>query len=190
MDSAETILLEIERSKTKGYLPIIGPGRGKILDDAIRRSKAKRILEVGTLVGYSAIRMARLLPVDGSVTCVEVDAKMAKTAELNISRAGLSDRIRVLVGDARSVIPTLGGPFDMVFLDATKNQYHTYLKLVEDKLHRGSIVVADNAGVFALEMKDYLEYVRDSGKYSSEYFEPDVISSGYEKDGVEVSMKL
>jgi predicted O-methyltransferase YrrM len=190
VNSAEAILLEIERSKVEYSLPIIGPDRGKILDDAVKRSKAKRILEVGTLVGYSAIRMARLLPAGGSITCVEVNSKIARTAEANFSRAGFSDLVRVLVGDAREVLPTLSGEFDMVFLDAAKDQYYDYLKLIEDKLHRGSFVVADNAGVHASEMKDYLSYVRSSGNYGSEYFEPATVSAGYANDGVEVSVKL
>jgi len=190
MDSAEAILLEIERSKISYSLPIIGPDRGKILDEAVRRCRPKRVLEVGTLVGYSAIRMARLLPAGGSITCVEVDARIAKTAEANLSRAGFSDVVKVLVGDARKILPTLSEGFDLVFLDAAKDQYYDYLKLIEEKLHRGSFVVADNAGVHSAEMEDYLAYIRSSGNYSSEYFEPATVSEGYANDGVEVSVKL
>jgi predicted O-methyltransferase YrrM len=71
----------------------------------------------------------------------------------------------------------------MVFIDAEKSEYIDYLRLVEDKLHKGSIIVADNAGIFVDEMKDYLEYVRNSGKYSSEYLP-------FDGNGVEVSVKL
>ena len=75
------------------------------------------------------------------------------------------------------------GNFDFAFIDAEKNEYFQYLKLVEDRLLKGSVVFADNAGVFADQMGDYLEYVRKSGKYNSRY-----IQVG--GDGVEISIKL
>jgi predicted O-methyltransferase YrrM len=71
----------------------------------------------------------------------------------------------------------------LVFIDTDKTEYIDYLRLVEDKLHRGSVVIADNAGVFANQMKDYLKYVRGSGKYGSKYI-------GVGEDGLEVSVKL
>jgi predicted O-methyltransferase YrrM len=91
--------------------------------------------------------------------------------------------VQVLVGDAREIIPKLPGSFDMVFLDAEKNEYLQYLLLVENKLHMGSVVVADNAGIFADQMSDYLGYVRSSGRYKSRYLP-------FGGDGVEVSVKL
>jgi predicted O-methyltransferase YrrM len=81
------------------------------------------------------------------------------------------------------MIPTLEGQFDFAFIDAKKNEYFQYLKLVEDKLQKGSVVFADNAGVFANQMGDYLDYVRNSGKYRSCYFQVG-------GDGVEISIKL
>jgi predicted O-methyltransferase YrrM len=89
----------------------------------------------------------------------------------------------VIAGDAIKVISRLRDKFDMVVIDAEKSEYMDYLRLVEDKLHKGSIIVADNAGISADEMKDYLDYVRNSGKYSSEYLP-------FDEDGVEVSVKL
>jgi len=101
----------------------------------------------------------------------------------NIKRAEIPPTVDVIVGDAIEVIPTLKGKFDMVFIDADKREYLDYLRLVEDKLHRGSVVVADNAGIFADEMEGYLDHVRSSGNYSSKY-----IPVG--DDGLEVSDKL
>ncbi len=75
------------------------------------------------------------------------------------------------------------GVFDFAFIDAEKTEYLDYLQLVEDKLCKGSVIVADNAGIFAKRMKNYLEYVRASGKYSSRYVPVDV-------DGLEISIKL
>ncbi len=80
------------------------------------------------------------------------------------------------------IIPKLKGVFDFAFINAEKNEYLDYLRLVEDKLREGTVIVADNAGIFAKQMRDYLDYVRTSGKYSSKYVQVGV-------DGVEISVK-
>jgi predicted O-methyltransferase YrrM len=98
-------------------------------------------------------------------------------------RAEISPKVDVLVGDAKEVIPTLESIFDLVFIDAEKDEYIDYLRLIESKLHVGSVIVADNAGIFADQMKDYLEYVRSSHKYDSRY-----VQVG--EDGLEISVKL
>lgn len=189
MDRATAVLEKIEREADAKSLPIIGPEKGVFLDDAVRAAKPRRSLEVGTLVGYSAIRIARLLPKDGRLVCVELNPGLARVAERNLESAGLEGKVEVRVGDAKKVLTTLTGEFDFVFLDAAKEEYLTYLRLVEPRLHTGSIVVADNAGVFADAMEDFLRYVRNSRKYASEYHE---MSSDYHpgiKDGVEVSVR-
>jgi predicted O-methyltransferase YrrM len=103
-------------------------------------------------------------------------------ARENIRRARVPATIDVIVGDAVEVLPKLTGKFDMVFIDADKRNIE-YLRLVEDKLRRGSVVVVDNAGIFADEMKDYLDHVRSSGNYKSKY-----VPVG--EDGLEISVKL
>ena len=180
---ADPILRRIEALSQKHFLPIIGPEKGAVLTDTIREIKPKRILEVGTLIGYSAILMGKDLPADAEIISIEIHRDEAELAEENVKRAQIPPKIQVLVGDAKEVIPTLKGVFDVVFLDAEKSEYLTYLRLVEPKLHVGSVVVADNAGIFADEMSDYLAYVRSSGKYQSSY-------KSFGDDGVEVSVKL
>ena len=157
--------------------------KGRILTDVVRETKPKRVLEVGTLIGYSAILMGKELGNDAELITIEIHADEAKRAEENIRRAGIPPTVKVLVGDAIDVIPELEGSFDLVFLDAEKSEYIDYLRLVEDKLHRGSVIVADNAGIFARQMREYLDYVRSSGKYRSRY----VQAGG---DGLEISVKL
>lgn len=183
MSKADEILDEIERMSEKEFLPIIGSKKGRILSETIREVRPKRVLEVGTLVGYSAILMGKELEKEAHIITIEIHADEAKTAEDNIKRAEIPATVEVLVGDAIKVIPNLKGQFDLVFIDAEKREYIDYLQLVEDKLHKGSVLVADNAGVFANQMKEYLNYVRSSGKYRSKY-----VSVG--GDGVEVSVKL
>jgi caffeoyl-CoA O-methyltransferase len=179
----DTVLRGIEELSKREYLPIIGPAKGKHLVDTVGRFSVKNVLEVGTLVGYSAILIASNLPQDGRVVSIEMEPKVARLAQKNIRRAGLADKIELHIGDALAVIPRVNGKFDMVFLDASKDEYLKYLRLSEKKLERGGVVLADNVKTPAREMRDYLDYVRNSGRYRSEY-----IDVGF--DGVEISTKL
>jgi len=179
----DVVLRQIEELSERECLPIIGPEKGKYLVDTVRRFHVKNALEVGTLVGYSAILIASNLPKGGRVVTIEVKPKSARLAEENLERAGLADRVELHIGDALAVISRIDSKFDMVFLDAAKNEYLRYLKLSEDKLERGGVVFADNIKTPSHEMRDYLDYVRDSGRYRSEY-----VDVGF--DGVEISTKL
>jgi predicted O-methyltransferase YrrM len=180
---ADSVLREIEKRTKRQFLPIVGPEKGKALAQIIHEIKPKRILEVGTLIGYSAVLIGKELGRDAHLTTIEIDADEAKLARENIRKANVPPTVDVLVGDAMKILPKLSDKFDMVFIDAEKKEYREYLCLIEDKLHEGSFVVADNAGIFADQMKDYLDYVRYSGMYSSRY-----VSFG--EDGLEVSVKL
>ena len=189
----EEVLESIEKVAPKEGWPIIGPERGEILDEVVVKHKPSTILEVGTLVGYSAIRMGRHLNKGQKIVCVELSENIARTARSNFDKAGLSDRIEVVVGDAKKVLPTLKGSFDMVFLDAEKVEYLTYLKSIERLLHKGSVVIADNVRSHAAEVADYLEYVRDSGNYKSDDRDYPIgynVATHNEGDAVEVSVKL
>jgi predicted O-methyltransferase YrrM len=186
----EEVLVSIESvAPSKGW-PIIGPKRGMLLDEVIEAHRPGRILEVGTNVGYSAIRMARHLRKGQKLTCVEVRADMAEVARSNFAKAGVSDRAEVIVGDALQVLPKIEGQFDMVFLDAVKEDYLRYLRSVERHLHRGSVVVADNVRSHAAEVKPYLDHVRGSGLYSSTYREAQPNWGNDEPDAVEISVRL
>lgn len=187
---SDEVLASIEAvAQSRGW-PIIGPRRGMLLDEVIESHTPARLLEVGTNVGYSAIRMARHLKKGQKLTCVEISDDMAKAARANFERAGVSDRVEVMVGDALRILPTLTERLDMVFLDAVKQDYLTYLKSVERLLHKGSVVVADNVKSHAAEMKPYLEYVRRSGAYSSTYREAQPNWGTDEGDAVEISVRL
>jgi predicted O-methyltransferase YrrM len=109
--------------------------------------------------------------------------------EQNVERARLEDQIKVIQGDAMEILSKLPGPFDLVFLDAEKTQYLDYLKAVEDKLHQGSVIVADNVGVFQDQMQNYLHYVRNTGRYRSRTVETLLEFSETTKDAMEISEK-
>jgi predicted O-methyltransferase YrrM len=182
-ESAEEILRRIEELSLQHFLPIIGSRKGKILAEEVRNAKPRHVLEVGTLIGYSAILIGKELDEQAEIVTIEIHRDEAELAGQNIQRANIPPKIKIITGDALQIIPTLMGQFDFAFIDAAKDEYYQYLKLAEDKLVKGAVVVADNAGIFAKEMKDYLNYVRSSGKYRSRYV-------GVGEDGVEISVKL
>ena len=197
------VLSEIEEIAKKDSLPSIGPIKGEIIEDIIKKYKPKRILEIGTLHGYSAILMGNFLLDKNNnsndnttkeiiITCLEIDKNLVNIAKKNIEKAGLSDRIEVITGDALKIIPTLNNHyrFDLVFIDAIKNHYLRYLKLVEDNnlLNKKSLVVADNVLIYEKEMKDYLDYVRNSGRYNSYTTETTLEFTKEVKDALEVSI--
>lgn len=169
LDEAEKVLEEIERRAESQFLPIVGSERGKVLVDTIRRTKPKRVLEVGTLIGYSAILMGRELGKDACIITIEIHKDEAKQAKENIRKAKILPKVEVMIGDALKIIPELKDTFDFVFIDAEKTEYMDYLRLVEDKVHKGSVIVADNAGIFASRMIDFLRYVSTSEKCRSRY---------------------
>ena len=183
VNSADEVLRQIEAASEKNFLPIIGPHKGKLLVEEIRKAKPKHVLEVGTLIGYSTILMGKELDDKAEIVTLEIHSDEAELAGKNILRANIPAKVKIVCGDALQVIATLSGKFDFAFIDAEKSEYYQYLKLVEDKLIKGSVVFADNAGVFADLMGDYLDYVRNSGKYNSRY-----VQVG--EDGVEISVKL
>jgi predicted O-methyltransferase YrrM len=190
MLNPEEVLKSIENEAPRKGWPIIGSKRGVALDEVIKKHAPATILEVGTNVGYSAIRMGRHLKEGQKLICVEIREDMARAARSNFEKAGLADRIEVRIGDARSVLPSLGGSLDMVFLDAVKTDYLAYLKSIERLLHKGSVVVADNVKSHVEEIGPYLDYVRNSRRYASSYreFEPNYDTG--ERDAVEVSVML
>ena len=135
---------------------MVGPSEGRLLFLLMKLVGAKKIVEVGTLVGYSAIHMARALPADGHLWSIEYDPKHAQVARHNIATAGLGDRITVLVGAGVEVLPTLTdkGPFDAVFIDADKQNYDKYGRWAVDNLRSGGLVLGDNAYLFGELLED------------------------------------
>ena len=199
------ILAEIEETARKEYLPSIGPIKGKIIEDVIKEYKPKKALEIGTLHGYSAILITNIIlggeydnenlysersSTEPILISVEKDQKIANIARKNIEKARLSEKIQVINGDALEIIPGLKSEFNMIFLDATKSEYLKYLQLIEkySLLTKRAVVVADNVLIYENEMKDYLDYVRNSGKYISRTTETSLEFTKNVKDALEVSI--
>lgn len=135
---------------------MVGASEGKLLTLLLQLVGAKRVVEVGTLAGYSAIRMAKALPADGHVWSCEFDEKHAAIARANIHAAGEDRRISVLVGRAHETLPTVesSGPFDAVFIDADKGSYDLYGRWAAKNVRKGGLLLVDNANFFGRLLED------------------------------------
>jgi predicted O-methyltransferase YrrM len=122
----------------------VSPLQGKLLHLLALTVGAQRILEIGTLGGYSAIWLARALPPTGRLTTLEIDPHHAEVAEAAIAEAGLSDRVEVKVGRALDVLPSLSGPFDLVFIDADKPSNPDYFHWALELTRPGGLIIIDN----------------------------------------------
>jgi caffeoyl-CoA O-methyltransferase len=144
----------------------VGPSDGKLIALALRMIQAKKVVEVGTLVGYSAIHMARALAPGGRLWSVEFEPRHAEVARANLAAAGVADRVTVLVGAGRDVLPTLvpQGPFDVVFVDADKVNYDFYGQWAIDNVRPGGLVIGDNAYLFG-ELVDDSDRARAMRKF-------------------------
>jgi predicted O-methyltransferase YrrM len=138
------------RAAAEAGLPQIqvSPPQGKLLHILVRSLSARRILEIGTLGGYSTIWMARALPTDGHVLTLEAEAKHAEVARANFARAGLTDRIEVRLGAALDSLPRVAaenrGPFDFIFIDADKSNITEYFNWALRLCRPGSVILVDN----------------------------------------------
>ena len=134
----------------------VGQSEGRLIEMLLRLAGARRVVEIGTLAGYSAIRCAHAVGAEGHVYTLEVDPRHAEVARANIETAGLSQRIDVLVGPAVSVLPTLEarGPFDAVFIDADKESYDQYGRWAAQHVRPGGLLLGDNAFFFGSLMAD------------------------------------
>ncbi|BDZ38955.1 O-methyltransferase [Microbacterium suwonense] len=124
----------------------VAPVAGKLLNLLVRISGARRVLEIGTLGGYSTIWMARAVGDQGRVVTIEAEAAHAAVARASIEAAGLGERVDIRVGRGADVLPTLVGGFDLVFIDADKESNTIYLDWAAKLGHPGTVVVVDNIG--------------------------------------------
>jgi predicted O-methyltransferase YrrM len=127
----------------------VAPNQGKLLYLLAKMNRAKRVLEIGTLGGYSAIWLARALPLDGQVVTLEISPESARVAESNIKNAGFANVIDVRVGAALDTLAKMGadpatGTFDLIFIDADKANSHNYLEWAVKLGHVGTTIVFDN----------------------------------------------
>ncbi len=168
----EALDAALEESRRAGLPKIqISPNEGVLLAVLAQIAGARRILEIGTLGGYSAIHLARALPEDGALISLEIDRRHAEVARKNVERAGLEGKVEIRVGDAKvllaEVVDREEGPFDLVFIDADKEGYPEYLEWALRLSRPGSLILADNTirGGSVIDPKD------DSARSTREFNE-------------------
>ena len=142
----DPLLEKMEEYADSNAVPIIGPLVGRLLYNLAKTSQSRKILEIGTAIGYSGIWLARAVaPLKGNVTTIDMDPERVKIAKKNISEAGLERVVKVIEGNALKVLPTLKEEFDMIFLDSDKDVYPDAFKMSAPMLRKGGLFVADNA---------------------------------------------
>jgi predicted O-methyltransferase YrrM len=140
----DPVLVEIEREGRAAHLPIIDAEVGGLLRVLATAAGAKRILEIGTAIGYSGIWLAGALPVGGMLFTMELSPDRAAIARQNFARAGLADRAHIMIGDAALLVAKVSGPFDLIFQDGAKGNYGRMLDRLVERLRPGGLLVTDN----------------------------------------------
>lgn len=139
----KTISAETEASHAQPHM-MSGHLQGQFLEIISKLVQPKRILEIGTMIGYSTICLAKGLAADGVLHTIEMREQDAAIAQNNFIRAGLNDRIQLHVGNALDIIPQLQEEWDLVFIDADKPGYEKYYQLLKSRLRSGALILADN----------------------------------------------
>jgi caffeoyl-CoA O-methyltransferase len=145
----EALEAAVRESRRAGLPQIqVSPNEGKLLQLLAELAGVRRILEIGTLGGYSTIHLARGMAEDGTLISLEIDERHAEVARQNVERAGLGGRVEIRVGDARELLAELAerdeGPFDLIFIDADKTGYPEYLEWALNLSRPGSLILGDN----------------------------------------------
>lgn len=176
------ILKEMEDYVEEHFVPIVEPEVAQLIKLMLKLTKPKRILEVGTAIGYSSIMMAKTLP-DCKITTIERREDMIELARENIKLANLEDRIEIISGDAEEVLDNLRGEYDLIFLDAAKGQYINFFDKARKYLSSNGLIISDNVlfkGMVASDelvirrkktivkrLRTYLEYINNIDGYIS-----------------------
>lgn len=151
---------ELEAVATEGRatgLPIVDPATGALLHTLVRSIGARRILEIGTAIGYSTLWMATALPPEGLLITMERDAARADRARAHLTAAGVVERVTVMVGDASRYLHKVAGPFDLIFQDGDKTQYEPMLDRLIALLRPGGALVTDNVLWSGEVMPDFVD---------------------------------
>lgn len=148
-------LAKIKEKALEEHIPIIMDDTLEVIVKELKELKPKRILEIGTAVGYSAICFSEFLAEDGTIDTIEREHDRVLEAKENIKRAEVEDEINILEGDAVEILPTLNGMYDMVFIDASKGKYPFFLKEALRMLAPKGIIFADNVLYKGYVMSDY-----------------------------------
>ena len=169
-------LQKIKQKALEEHIPIIMDETLEVIEKYLKENKPKKILEIGTAVGYSAICFTQILDEDGVIDTIERDAERVKEAKENIKKAEVEDKINIYEGDAVEILPTLDNKYDVVFIDAAKGKYPFFLKEALRMINKNGIIFADNILYKGYVMSDYNKHkqrtaVRNLREYIKEVSE-------------------
>ncbi|MFC1828382.1 O-methyltransferase [Thermodesulfobacteriota bacterium] len=185
----DDLLLELESEAAKEEIPIVGPVVGELLFLLARITHAKRILELGTATGYSAIYLARTFQhSEGQLVTLEADEGMAKRAQVNFQKAGLANCIDVRVGDALKEMSGMDEPFDFIFMDIDKEYYIHVLDHCRRLLKPGGLLLADNVGF--KDAADFNRSIFDDPHWKCVHLHAFLPQHSPEKDGLCLAIRL
>ena len=170
---------ELEKIKQKAleeHIPIIMDDTLEVVDRILKEVQPKRILEIGTAVGYSAMCFSEYLQGDGKIDTIERDEERIAEAKVNIKNVGVEDKINIYEGDAVEILPTLNDKYDVVFIDAAKGKYPFFLKEALRMIKPTGVILADNILYKGYVMSDYNKHkqrtaVRNLREYIKEVSE-------------------
>ena len=178
----EEELKKVKEKALENHIPIIMDDTLEKIEEILQEEKPKRILEIGTAVGYSASMFAKSTDEDCIIDTIEIDEERAKEAEENIKKIGVAERINIMVGNAVDILPTLTSTYDIVFIDAAKGKYPIFLENAIRLIKDGGIILADNILYKGYVMSDYNAHkqrtaVRHLREYIKEITENDKCES-------------
>lgn len=188
------VLAALEAEAAAGGVPIIRAEEREALLRAAAEARPRRILEIGTAIGYSALLLAERFP-EAAVDTVELDEKRRARALRAVEEAGAAGRVRCLAGDAAEVIPRLSGPYDFLYLDGPKGQYLAHLRLAEPLLSDRAVIAADNVlfrglvraeGPVPHRYRTIVTRLRDYIAYAEAHYDTEIDTAG---DGLAVSRR-
>lgn len=190
-------LKKIKQKALEEHIPIIMDDTLEVVDKILTKLKPKKILEIGTAVGYSAICFSEYLTEDGEIDTIERDEERIKEAKENIKKVGVEQKISIYEGDAVEILPTLNNKYDMIFIDAAKGKYPFFLKEALRMLNEGGVILADNILYKGYVMSDYNKHkqrtaVRNLREYihdvtNNPKLETEILEVG---DGLAITKKI
>ena len=149
------VLEEVKKNALENKVPIIMDDTLNVIEEYLKDLKPKKILEIGTAVGYSSSQFVRISGEEVKIDTIELDEERAKLAIENIKNIGLEKNINVIVGNAVEILPNLKGPYDMIFIDANKGKYPFFLEEAIRLSKKGTIIFADNVLYKGYVLSDY-----------------------------------
>jgi len=182
------VIQQVAKTCLERSVPMIGPEKARRLAALVREAKPELVVECGTALGYSGLWIARELKAagKGKLITIEIDPPTAHQAEASFRKAGLDQIVTVRVGDARKLVKEIKEPVDFLFLDCNYSNYLPCFLPLESQLRPGATVVADNAGIGASGMEDYLKRVRSKYQSRTEWF--DLNLPWAKRDAMEISV--